>query len=57
MTTDSSILAQKIPWTEEIHGLQAHGFVESRIRLSTPIRVCLSHQGMSCLVAGFLYAF
>ena len=43
MTTDSSILARKIPWTEETHGLQAHGFVKSQIRLSTHIRVYAFH--------------
>ena len=34
MATDSSILAQKIPWTEEPGGLQSMGLQKSRTRLS-----------------------
>ena len=34
MTTHSSILAWRIPWTEEPGGLQSVGVAKSRIRLS-----------------------
>ena len=34
MTTHSSILAWRIPWTEEPGGLQSVGVTKSRIRLS-----------------------
>ena len=34
MVTHSSILAWKIPWTEEPGGLQTMGFTKSRTRLS-----------------------
>ena len=34
MATYSSILAWKIPWTEEPGGLQFHGVAKSRTRLS-----------------------
>ena len=30
MATHSSILAWKIPWTEEPHGLQVHGVAKSQ---------------------------
>ena len=35
MATRSSILAWKIPWTEEPGGLQSSGLQKSRTRLST----------------------
>ena len=34
MATHSSILAWRIPWTEESGGLQVRGVVKSRTRLS-----------------------
>ena len=34
MVTHSSVLAWRIPWTEEPGGLQAHGVAKSRTRLS-----------------------
>ena len=33
MATHSSILAWRIPWTEELGGLQSRGVVKSRTRL------------------------
>ena len=38
MTTHSSILAQKIPWTEEPDGLQSMVSQKSRTQLSNEIR-------------------
>ena len=35
MATHSSILAWKIPWTEELGGLQSLGVAKSQTRLST----------------------
>ena len=34
MATCSSILAWKIPWTEELGGLQSHGLSKSQTRLN-----------------------
>ena len=34
MATHSSVLAWRIPWTEEPGGLQSMGFTKSQIRLS-----------------------
>ena len=34
MATDSSILAWRIPWTEEPGGATVHGLTKSRTRLS-----------------------
>ena len=34
MTTHSSILAWKIPWTEEADGLQSMGVAKSRTQLN-----------------------
>ena len=34
MATHSSVLACRIPWTEEPGGLQSMGFTKSQIRLS-----------------------
>ena len=34
MATHSSILARKIPWTEELHGLQPIGVTKSQTQLS-----------------------
>ena len=36
MAAHSSILAWRIPWTEEPGGLQIHGVAQSRTRFSTP---------------------
>jgi len=36
MATHSSILAWKIPWTEEPAGSTVHGVAKSRTQLSTP---------------------
>ena len=38
MATHSSILAWKIPWTEEPGGLQSMGVTKSQTRLSTHAR-------------------
>ena len=35
VATHSSILAQKIPWTEEVGGLQSMGVTKDQMRLST----------------------
>ena len=52
MQTYPSILAWKIPWTEEPDGLQMHGFTKSRTRLSTHmymyIHVCVCVFKSSC---------
>ena len=34
MTTHSSILAWRIPWTEELGGLQSRGIAKNQTRLS-----------------------
>ena len=34
MATHSSILAQRIPWTEELGGLQSMGLQKSQMQLS-----------------------
>ena len=34
MATHSSILAWRIPWTEELGGLQSNGVTKSQTRLS-----------------------
>ena len=38
--THSSILAWKIPWTEETGGATVHGVAKSRTQLSTHLHAC-----------------
>ena len=38
--TDSSILAWKIPWTEETGGATVHGVAKSQTQLSTHVHAC-----------------
>ena len=40
MTTHSSILAWRIPWTEEPGGLQVHGATKSRTRMRNSFTFC-----------------
>ena len=52
MATHSSILARKIPWTEEPGGLQSMGVPKSRTRLSDftfAFRGCADTQGGACV--------
>ena len=41
MAAPSSILALKIPWTEEPGGLQSHGVTKSQTRLSNKACLCI----------------
>ena len=43
MAIHSSILAWKIPWTEEPGRLQVHGVAKSQIQLSTRSKMYLIH--------------
>ena len=40
MTTHSSILAWRIPWTEEPGGLQVHGVTKSQPRMRNSFTFC-----------------
>ena len=48
MATNSSILAYKIPWTEEPGGLQSTGVAKSWIRLSTG-----QHSSIQLILRGY----
>ena len=45
MATVSSVLAWKIPWTEEPCGLQSRGLKKSQTRLETKQEQCLAGAG------------
>ena len=47
METHSNILAWKIPWTEELGGLQSTGLQKSRTQLSNQIRTAKCTSVMS----------
>ena len=59
MTAHFSILAWKIPWTEEPGGLQVHRVSQSQTRLKQfSMRVCREDDGSVlniCLVGWFYY--
>ena len=59
MTTHSSILAWRIPWTEEPGGLQVHRVSQSQTRLKQlSMHVCREDDGSVlniCLVGWFYY--
>ena len=55
MATHSSILAWKIPWTEEPSGLQPMGLQESRTQLSNQTTAAKHESGIMAEFLGIIF--